>query len=91
MINVGMVSVIRDGGCPKERARKLVEEAAEAFSAWERFDRADAADDLAGIDEAEREIVEECADVITAACGIMSLIFSVISRSVCTNPAGRSR
>lgn len=42
MVNVGKVSVIRDGGTPKERARKLVEEAAEAFSAWERFDRADA-------------------------------------------------
>lgn len=39
MVNVGKVSVIRDGGSPKERARKLVEEAAEAFSAWERYDR----------------------------------------------------
>ena len=71
MVNVGKVSVIRDGGSPKERARKLVEEAAEAFSAWERFDREDAAYDLAAIDAAEREIAQECADVITAACGLI--------------------
>lgn len=73
MVNVGKVSVIRDGGSPKERARKLVEEAAEAFSAWERFDRADY--DLAAIDAAEREIMEECADVITAACGLLWSIY----------------
>lgn len=74
MVNVGKVSVIRDGGSPKERARKLVEEAAEAFSAWERFDRA--ADDLAAVDAAEREIMQECADVITAACGLLWSIYS---------------
>lgn len=73
MVNVGKVSVIRDGGSPKERARKLVEEAAEAFSAWERFDRAEY--DLAAIDAAEREIMEECADVITAACGLVWSIY----------------
>ena len=75
MVNVGKVSVIRDGGTPKERARKLVEEAAEAFSAWERFDRENAVDDLAAIDAAEREIAEECADVITAACGLIWSIY----------------
>lgn len=75
MVNVGKVSVIRDGGSPKERARKLVEEAAEAFSAWERFDRADAADDLADLDAAGREIAQECADVITAACGLLYSIY----------------
>ena len=73
MVNVGKVYVIRDGGSPKERARKLVEEAAEAFSAWERFDRAEY--DLAAIDAAEREIMEECADVITAACGLVWSIY----------------
>lgn len=73
MVNVGKVYVIRDGGSPKERARKLVEEAAEAFSAWERFDRAE--DDLAAIDAVEREIMEECADVITAACGLVWSIY----------------
>lgn len=73
MVNVGKVYVIRDGGSPKERARKLVEEAAEAFSAWERFDRAEY--DLEAIDAAEREILEECADVITAACGLVWSIY----------------
>lgn len=77
MVNVGMVSVIRNGGTPKERARKLVEEAAEAFSAWERFDRAYEEYDLAAIDAAEREIREECADVITAACGLVWSIYGV--------------
>ena len=75
MVNVGKVYVIRDGGSPKERARKLVEEAAEAFSAWERFDRAEY--DLAAIDAARREIVQECADVITAACGLLWSIYGV--------------
>ena len=75
MVNVGKVYVIRDGGSPKERARKLVEEAAEAFSAWERFDRAEY--DLAALDAARREIVQECADVITAACGLLWSIYGV--------------
>ena len=75
MVNVGKVYVIRDGGSPKERARKLVEEAAEAFSAWERWERADAGYDLAAIDDAEREILEECCDVITAACGLIWSIY----------------
>ncbi len=75
MVNVGKVYVIRDGGSPKERARKLVEEAAEAFSAWERWERADAEDNLAAIDAAEREIAQECADVITAACGLVWSIY----------------
>lgn len=75
MVNVGKVYVIRDGGSPKERARKLVEEAAEAFSAWERWERADAGYDLAAIDAAEREIAQECADVITAACGLVWSIY----------------
>ena len=79
MVNVGKVSVILNGGSPKERARKLVEEAAEAFSAWERFDRADTADDLAAIDAAEREIAQECADVITAACGLLWSIYSGVT------------
>ena len=75
MVNVGKVSVIRNGGSPKERARKLVEEAAEAFSAWERFDRAYEEYDLEAIDAAEREIAQECADVITAACGLLWSIY----------------
>ena len=75
MVNVGKVYVIRNGGSPKERARKLVEEAAEAFSAWERFDRAYEEYDLAAIDAAEREIAQECADVITAACGLVWSIY----------------
>ena len=75
MVNVGKVYVIRDGGSPKERARKLVEEAAEAFSAWERWERADAGYDLAAIDAEEREIAQECADVITAACGLIWSIY----------------
>lgn len=73
MVNVGNVSVIRDGGSLKERARKLVEEAAEAFSAWERFYRAEY--DLEEIDAVGREIVQECADVITAACGLVWSIY----------------
>lgn len=77
MINVGKVSVIRDGGSPKERARKLVEEAAEAFSAWERWEREDARYDLASIDAAVREIRQECTDVITAACGLLWSIYGV--------------
>ena len=75
MVNVGKVYVIRNGGSPKERARKLVEEAAEAFSAWERFDRAYEEYNLAAIDAAEREIAQECADVITASCGLLWSIY----------------
>lgn len=77
MVNVGKVYVIRDGGIAKERARKLVEEAAEAFSAWERYERAEAQDDAIGEGAARREIVQECADVITAACGLLWSIYGV--------------
>lgn len=72
MVNVGNVSVIRDGGSPKERARKLVEEAAEAFSAFERYDRAESYQEIKA---AREEIVQECADVITAACGLLWSIY----------------
>lgn len=72
MVNVGNVSVIRDGGSPKERARKLVEEAAEAFSAWERYDRAESWPEIKA---AREEIAQECADVITAACGLLWSIY----------------
>ena len=75
MVNVGKVYIIRNGGSPKERARKLVEESAEAFSAWDRFDRAYEEYDLEAIDAAEREIAQECADVITAACGLLWSIY----------------
>lgn len=75
MVNVGQVAVIRNGGSEKERARKLVEEAAEAFSAWERYERAEAQDDAIGEGAARREIVQECADVITAACGLVWSIY----------------
>lgn len=77
MVNVGEVAVIRDGGKPKDRARKLVEEAAEAFSAWERYDRVYLMGDFGKTVMAEQEIVNECADVITAACGLMWEIFGV--------------
>lgn len=75
MVNVGEVYVIRDGGSPKERARKLVEEAAEAFSAWERYDMAGEHDDEIREIAAMREIEQECADVITAACGLLWSIY----------------
>lgn len=75
VVNVGQVAVIRDGGSPKERARKLVEEAAEAFSAWERYDRVYLMGDFGKIVIAEQEIMNECADVITAACGLLWSVY----------------
>ena len=56
-------------GTPKESAVKLLEEAAEAFGAWQAFMNADC--DAERMTHTRSDIVYECCDVIQAACNLM--------------------
>lgn len=67
MVEVGNVETF-DGARPdKAQAVKVLEEAAEVFAAWQRYD---AATDLKG---ACRLLMEgECADLIQATCNLLA-------------------
>lgn len=61
----------------KEQAKKVLEEAAEAFGAWQRFVSVWHLVDKRAIDryslqEARLELADEIADVITAACNLVA-------------------
>lgn len=65
-INIGEVETFPDVEPDKAQALKVVEEAAEVFSAWERW--RDAVTPELWLDD----IVDECADVIQATCNLLA-------------------
>lgn len=64
-VNVGEVPVFPNAKADKEQAKKVLEEAAEVFGAWQ--------DMSCGI-STESEVVEEIADLITASCNLASAL-----------------
>lgn len=64
-VNVGEVPVFPDAKPDKEQAKKVLEEAAEVFGAWQ--------DVSCGI-STESEVLEEIADLITASCNLASAL-----------------
>lgn len=64
-VNVGEVAVFPNAKADKEQAKKVLEEAAEVFGAWQ--------DMSCGI-STESEVVEEVADLITASCNLASAL-----------------
>jgi Lar family restriction alleviation protein len=64
-VNVGEVPVFPNATADKEQAKKVLEEAAEVFGAWQ--------DMSCGI-STESEVVEEIADLITASCNLASAL-----------------
>ena len=57
----------------KDQAKKILEEAAEVYSAWENLDNYDGSDDINN-DRLYCEVVKECADVIQASMNMMYAI-----------------
>ena len=64
-LNIGKVPTFQGVQPTKEQALKPLEESAEAFSAWQLWDN-----EGGGYHEREA-ILEECADVIQAACNLI--------------------
>lgn len=53
--------------CDKAQALKPLEEAAEVFGAWQKFDTAETPGEQAA---ARREVLDEIADVVQACCNL---------------------
>lgn len=64
-INIGEVETFPNVEPDKAQALKVVEEAAEVFSAWEKWHKSPAPHMWA------EDIANECADVIQAVCNLM--------------------
>lgn len=78
-VTIGEVETFRDVRPNKEQALKVVEEAAEVFSAWERQSREVQRALTTGADidpTTKAEVLDECADVIQATCNLIAA-FSV--------------
>ena len=74
-VDVGNVAVFAHVELTKEQALKPLEEAAEAFGAWQLYDRRMRMDEATGIrspqaSELRDALLDECADVIQAACNL---------------------
>lgn len=67
-VNVGEVAVFPNAKADKEQALKIVEEAAEVFSAWEDWDSNETDDGLRAI------LMDELADVIQAVANMLHAI-----------------
>lgn len=65
-IKIGDVHTFPNAAVNKEQALKILEEAAEVFSAWENY----AADGVS----AEYNLACECADLITAVCNMLAAL-----------------
>lgn len=66
-VNVGSVAVFKDLDASKAYALKPLEEAAEAFGAWQRFYGCPTKTN-------EELLVDECADVIQATCNLLAAL-----------------
>lgn len=75
LVDVGNVAVFAHVEPTKEQALKPLEEAAEAFGAWQLYDRRMRMDEATGIrspqaSELRDALLDECADVVQAACNL---------------------
>lgn len=68
-VHVGDVYIVQSARADKAQALKILEEAAEVFSAWERFV---CCDDKAMRSALEFYLRQEVADLITASCGMLA-------------------
>ena len=64
-VNIGEVSILKDTKADKEQAKKILEEAAEVFGAWQEFDRGKGT---------EGALLSECADLIQATSNILGAL-----------------
>lgn len=70
-INIGEVETFPDVEPDKAQALKVVEEAAEVFSAWQAWKAA--SNDIEWCDNSFR-LLAECADVIQATCNLLAAL-----------------
>lgn len=68
-VHVGDVYTVQGAKADKAQALKVLEEAAEVFSAWEDYDAAATTTDRRITAAA---LLQECADVVTAVAGILA-------------------
>lgn len=75
-VKLGDVETFRVVSPDKDQALKVLEEAAEVFGAWQRW-----FENLvslgcwdAVLPDAERDLVDECADVIQATCNLLAAL-----------------
>ena len=69
MVRIGSVRVFADVESDKAQALKIIEEAAEAFAAWQEWDSGDGCDPFA-----LEDLMDECADVIQAVANMAHAI-----------------
>ena len=74
-VDVGNVAVFAHVEPSKEQALKPLEEAAEAFGAWQLYDKRTRMDEATGIrspqaSELRDALLDECADVVQAVCNL---------------------
>lgn len=74
-VDVGNVAVFAHVEPTKEQALKPLEEAAEAFGAWQLYDRRTRMDEATGIrspqaSELRDALLDECADVVQSVCNL---------------------
>lgn len=68
MVKVGDVSTFPNVEADKEQAKKVLEEAAEVYAAWQEWNEG-------GMLYSDRvNIAEECADLITATCNLLAAL-----------------
>ena len=70
-VNIGSVQTFKDVSPDKAQALKPLEEAAEVFGAWQAWRENGPTLDNAEAGLVDR-IVDECCDVITAACNLLA-------------------
>ena len=74
-VDVGSVAVFAHVEPDKAQALKPLEEAAEAFGAWQLYDKQCVEDEAMGVrslkaDDLRDALLDECADVIQATCNL---------------------
>ena len=74
-VNIGTVACMDAGFTQKETAVKVLEEAAEAFAAWQECrDYEDSGGDLSKDGYPLSDLISECADVIQAVCDLLDMM-----------------
>lgn len=74
-VNIGTVACMDAGFTQKETAVKVLEEAAEAFAAWQECrDYEDGGGDLSKDGYPLSDLISECADVVQAVCNLLGML-----------------
>lgn len=71
-IDIGSVRTFLDVNPDKAHALKPLEEAAEVFGAWQEWD--EKKDQSLSIFDNQKELLDECADVIQAVCNLAAAL-----------------